>query len=206
MDNNFYTAGLSELLDIESSCTPWDIIKDITAHLDSVMNRLDKHYKISAGIAVHASAVIENSAIIKAPAIIGEGCFVGANAYLRGGVLLGKGSRIGPGCEIKSCIILSNSAAAHFNFIGDSIVGNHVNFEAGAIVTNHFNERADKQISVWWNAELINTQLEKFGAVVGDYSKIGANAVLSPGTILQSKTMVKRLALVDQQYGPDIIS
>jgi hypothetical protein len=44
----------------------------------------------------------------------------------------------------------------------------------------------------------INTGIEKFGALVGDYSKIGANAVLSPGTILPPKSIVKRLSLIEQ--------
>jgi hypothetical protein len=42
------------------------------------------------------------------------------------------------------------------------------------------------------------TDVEKFGALVGDGSKIGANAVLSPGTILAPDTVVKRLELIEQ--------
>jgi hypothetical protein len=44
------------------------------------------------------------------------------------------------------------------------------------------------------------TQIEvtKFGALVGDHSKIGANAVLSPGTILLPESVVRRLELVEQ--------
>jgi hypothetical protein len=38
----------------------------------------------------------------------------------------------------------------------------------------------------------------KFGALVGDHSKIGANAVLSPGSILKPESVVKRLELIEQ--------
>ncbi len=48
------------------------------------------------------------------------------------------------------------------------------------------------------NEEIINTKVEKFGALVGDFSKIGANAVLTPGTILMKNTVVKRLELIEQ--------
>jgi acetyltransferase-like isoleucine patch superfamily enzyme len=41
----------------------------------------------------------------------------------------------------------------------------------------------------------------KFGALIGDHCRIGANAVLSPGTILKPGTVVPRLALVDQGGG-----
>ena len=102
------------------------------------------------------------------------------------------------GVEVKSSIIFDNSSVAHFNFIGDSIIGSNVNFEAGSITANHFNERKDKEIFVKINEEIINTKIEKFGALVGDFSKIGANAVLTPGTILMKNTVVKRLELIEQ--------
>ncbi len=38
----------------------------------------------------------------------------------------------------------------------------------------------------------------KFGALIGDGCRIGANAVLAPGTILETDTVIPRLALVDQ--------
>ena len=36
----------------------------------------------------------------------------------------------------------------------------------------------------------------KFGSLIGDEVKIGANAVCGPGTFLAPKTIVKRLALI----------
>ena len=91
-----------------------------------------------------------------------------------------------------------NSSIAHFNFIGDSIIGNNVNFEAGSITANHYNERFYKNIFCLIEGKFIDCQIDKFGAIVGDFSKIGANAVLSPGTILEPKSIVKRLELVEQ--------
>lgn len=40
--------------------------------------------------------------------------------------------------------------------------------------------------------------MHKFGSLVGDECRIGANAVLSPGTLLTPKTVVRRLELVEQ--------
>jgi bifunctional N-acetylglucosamine-1-phosphate-uridyltransferase/glucosamine-1-phosphate-acetyltransferase GlmU-like protein len=87
---------------------------------------------------------------------------------------------------------------AHFNFIGNSLIGNQVNFEAGSVIANHYNERENKRIFISMNNEILDTGLDKFGAVVGDNAKIGANAVLSPGTILQRGSIVKRLELIEQ--------
>jgi bifunctional N-acetylglucosamine-1-phosphate-uridyltransferase/glucosamine-1-phosphate-acetyltransferase GlmU-like protein len=96
---------------------------------------------------------------------------------------------------------MSHTHIAHFNFVGDSLIGSHVNFEAGAIVCNHWNERSDKQIRLAYNGQIIETGTEKFGALIGDGCKIGANAVLSPGTILAKNTIVSRLELVEQNPG-----
>jgi UDP-N-acetylglucosamine diphosphorylase / glucose-1-phosphate thymidylyltransferase / UDP-N-acetylgalactosamine diphosphorylase / glucosamine-1-phosphate N-acetyltransferase / galactosamine-1-phosphate N-acetyltransferase len=182
----------------QSDLKPWELIPNIANILEDQIRLLDDNYKVSNGVAVHKTAIIENGVVMKGPVIIGADCFIGANAYLRGGVYLGNNTKIGTSCEIKSSIIFNNSNIAHFNFIGDSIIGNNVNFEAGSITANHFNERADKKIIVVYKSEIFDTNVEKFGALVGDHSKIGANAVLSPGTILNKNSVVKRLELIDQ--------
>lgn len=182
----------------QSDLAPWDITNDLKSILEKMIVDLDDNYIVKDQVAIHKSAVIENNVTIKNPAIIGANCHIGANAYFREGVYLDDSVKIGPGCEIKNSIIFSNTAVAHFNYIGNSIIGRNINFEAGSIAANHYNERAIKKISVVYNGELIETNSEKFGSLVGDNSKIGANAVLSPGTILAKNSIVKRLELVEQ--------
>jgi bifunctional UDP-N-acetylglucosamine pyrophosphorylase / glucosamine-1-phosphate N-acetyltransferase len=43
--------------------------------------------------------------------------------------------------------------------------------------------------------------VKKFGAVAGDRSRIGTNAVLAPGTILTPATIVARLASIGHDDG-----
>jgi NDP-sugar pyrophosphorylase family protein len=177
---------------------PWEITNQITSIINKKIETLGTEYDIENNIAVHKSAIIEKGAILKGPIIIMENAFVATGAYLRGGVFIGREVKIGPGVEIKSSLILHNSSIAHFNFIGDSIIGNNVNFEAGSIIANFYNEREMKMISVLHEGKIIETNTSKFGALVGDNSKIGANAVLSPGILLMSKSIVKRLELIEQ--------
>jgi UDP-N-acetylglucosamine diphosphorylase / glucose-1-phosphate thymidylyltransferase / UDP-N-acetylgalactosamine diphosphorylase / glucosamine-1-phosphate N-acetyltransferase / galactosamine-1-phosphate N-acetyltransferase len=138
------------------------------------------------------------SAVLTGPAIVSAGCRVGHGALLRGGVWAGEEAVIGPYSEIKGSLLLARSAAAHRNYVGDSIVGAQVNLEAGAVLTNHFNERADNQVCVRVDGQVIATGLTKFGALIGDDSRIGANAVTRPGTLLPPGSVVPRLGLVDQ--------
>lgn len=178
---------------------PWTAVAEIPQIIGNITNVIPlQDYDVKDGVYIHKTAVVEKTAILKAPLYIGPDCYIGANACLRNGAVLVKSVKVGIGCEIKSSILFDGSAVAHFNFIGDSIIGCHVNFEAGSITANHYNERMDKTIFVLWNGVTINTHSEKFGALVGDHSKIGANAVLSPGTILPRHSIVKRLALIEQ--------
>ena len=177
---------------------PWNITNDLKNIIEKIIPDLDADFVIENNIAIHKTAVIENNVTIKSPAIIGKNCYIGANAYFREGVYLDEAVKIGPGCEIKSSIICSNTAIAHFNYIGNSIIGRNINFEAGSIAANHYNERAIKKISVLYNSEIIETNSDKFGSLIGDNSRIGANAVLSPGTILEKNSIVKRLELIEQ--------
>ncbi len=161
----------SSLFRDQKAMMPWEVTNDLPLILVNLISTLDGDYKIEGGVAIHKSAIIEHGVTLKAPVIISENCFIGANAYLRGGVFLGKKVTVGTGCEIKSSIIFSESSIAHFNFIGDSLIGSHVNFEAGSITANHHNDRPNKKIFVKFNSTTIETNVEKFGSLVGDRFK-----------------------------------
>ena len=177
---------------------PWQITENLNEIVLQLIRTCGSDYIIKDGLAVHQTAIIEKNVVLKGPVIIGEKVTIGANAYLRGPVLIDSGVHIGAGCEIKQSIIFADTAIAHFNYIGNSIIGSNVNFEAGSIAANHYNERENKIISVQYGYEIINTGVEKFGSLVGDGCRIGANAVLSPGTILKKGFIVKRLELIEQ--------
>lgn len=181
-----------------STASPWELLRLLPEFLLSYMETLGSEYSREGDVMIHYTARIEAGVTLKGPIVVGPNCFIGAHAYLRAGVYLDTGVSIGPGCEIKCSIMFEKSAAAHFNFIGDSIVGSEVNFEAGAIIANHYNERKDKRIFIQVNGRSKDTGVQKFGALVGDGTKVGANAVLSPGTILMPDSQVGRLELVQQ--------
>jgi UDP-N-acetylglucosamine diphosphorylase / glucose-1-phosphate thymidylyltransferase / UDP-N-acetylgalactosamine diphosphorylase / glucosamine-1-phosphate N-acetyltransferase / galactosamine-1-phosphate N-acetyltransferase len=193
-----YLKRLPELFPAMMKNQPWEITPVLQQMLTQALVHLGKGFNIEGNIAIHSLAILEEHVVIKGPAIVGPGCFVASHAYLRGGVFLDEKVSVGPGCEVKSSMILQGTALAHFNFVGDSLLGSYVNMEAGAVIANHYNERKDKTISVNVNKKCVAIAAEKFGALVGDYARIGANAVLSPGTILPPHEIVKRLSLVEQ--------
>jgi NDP-sugar pyrophosphorylase family protein len=178
--------------------TPWELVRSAPERGSALLAQLSPdEYEVRGDVAVHRSAQVEDGAILKGPLIIGPGCFIAAGAYLRGGCWLGEGCIIGPGAELKTTFMFGGSKLAHFNFVGDSVLGSGVNLEAGSIIANYRNERADKGVNVRINDQLQATGCDKFGALLGDGVRLGANAVVAPGGLLLPGTVIRRLALYD---------
>lgn len=185
-----------------ATSSPWELVGNSEWIVRQLMAQLQASEFVVAGeIAVHRTAIVETGAVLKGPLVLGPDCFVAAGAYLRGGNWVAQRCVIGPGVELKSSFVFAGTKLAHFNFVGDSILGEDVNLEAGSIICNHRNEREDKEVFVRVQGELRRTGCTKFGALVGDHSRIGANAVLAPGTLLQKKSIICRGALRDDE-GP----
>jgi UDP-N-acetylglucosamine diphosphorylase / glucose-1-phosphate thymidylyltransferase / UDP-N-acetylgalactosamine diphosphorylase / glucosamine-1-phosphate N-acetyltransferase / galactosamine-1-phosphate N-acetyltransferase len=133
-------------------------------------------------ISIGKGTVVEPGAYIKGPCIIGENCQIRHGAYIRGEVLIGSGCIVGHDTEIKHSILLDNSFAAHFAYVGDSILGNRVNLGAGVKCANLRLDRG--YIHVYCGEKKINTGLKKLGAIIGDDAQLGCNSVTNPGTLI----------------------
>lgn len=180
---------------------PWLLTSRAMDLVGDRVGQLGPDYHVADAVAVHRSATVETGAIVKGPAIVGPGSYVASGAYLRGGCWLQADCTVGPGSELKSAYLFEGAKLAHFNFVGDSLLGRDVNLEAGAIIANHRNEAPEAPLVLTVDGRLFETGLTKFGALVGDHAKVGANAVIAPGAVLPPRTLVARLALVDQAVG-----
>ncbi len=143
-----YIERFSTVFPEQLEMTPWQIVETLDSIINKIIPTLSEDYIINNEVAIHKTAKIEQNVALKGPMIIGENVTIGANAYLRGPIILDMDVHIGAGCEIKQSVIFSKTAVAHFNYVGNSIVGSNVNFEAGSVAANHYNEREDKIILV----------------------------------------------------------
>lgn len=133
-------------------------------------------------ISIGKGTILEPGSYIKGPCIIGENCVVRHGAYIRGNFIAGNNCVIGHDTEIKNSIFLDNVHAAHFAYVGDSILGNHVNLGAGTKCANLKFDHS--QVYVTIEGSKINSGMKKFGAIIGDFSQTGCNSVTNPGTLL----------------------
>ena len=74
---------------------------------------------------------------------------------------------------------------------------------AGSIISNL---KSDKSlVTVKCNNEKIETNLKKFGAILGDNVEVGCGSVLNPGTVIGRKTNIYPLSSVRGYVNPNMI-
>jgi bifunctional UDP-N-acetylglucosamine pyrophosphorylase / glucosamine-1-phosphate N-acetyltransferase len=165
----------------------WDALKQISSYLQfrlkpAVLGELLGKPFISQSVFIGAGTVVEQGAVLKGPAWIGENCHIRSGCYVRENVIAGNGVVMGNSCEFKNCILLDEAQVPHFNYVGDSILGYGAHLGAGVILSNVKLDHGE--IMVTAGAECVATGLKKFGAVVGDRTEVGCNAVINPGSLL----------------------
>ena len=167
---------------------PWDILPKINTHIAMLIaDGLDGFTEISEGVWVGRDTRIHPSATIEPPVIIGHGTEIRVGAFLRGNVITGENCVIGNSSELKNCVLLGYAQVPHYNYVGDSVIGNYAHMGAGAICSNL---KSDGKAVVIHGEEDYETGLRKIGAILGDHADVGCGCVLNPGTVIGKNTSV----------------
>lgn len=168
---------------------PYEVLPNIKEYIIKLSSDLNEDYKkIKESIWVHKSAKISDSACINGPCIIDEGAELRHNAFIRGNVIIGKNSVVGNSCELKNTILYDYVQVPHFNYVGDSILGNYAHLGAGTIISNLKSDKSN--IKIKNNDEIIDTLMRKVGAFIGDNVEVGCNCVINPGTIIMPNSNI----------------
>jgi len=155
---------------------------------------MDDRIQLGSGV------VVEPGALIKGPTIIGAQSEVRQGAYLRGSCLVGRKCVVGHATEMKNSVMLDGSKAGHFAYLGDSILGRDVNLGAGTKLANL--KVISRPFTIEAGMEKFQVELRKFGAILGDGTEIGCNAVTSPGTLMGKNCIVTPNMTVPSGYHP----
>ncbi len=163
----------------------------------------DDYEQYKPDVWIHKSVNLSEFVTIEGPAIIDSEAEIRPGAYIRGNVIIGKRCVFGNSCEIKNSILYDDVQVPHFNYVGDSILGNHSHMGAGAIISNLKNDK--KNVVIRHLEDKIDTGLRKVGAFIGDNVDIGCNSVLNPGTTVAPRTKVYPLTMVRGYIRSDVI-
>lgn len=174
---------------------PFEALPKIKEYIIEIGKNLDDNYEeVSKNIWIHKNAKVNKSAEIHEPCIIDDGAEVRCNAFIRGSVIIGKNCVFGNSCEIKNAILFDNVQVPHFSYVGDSILGSHSHMGASSIISNLKSDK--KNIVIKNGVELIETNMRKIGAFLGDNVEVGCGCVLNPGTIIMSSSNIYPLTSV----------
>ena len=183
---------------------PWEALSGLAefVRLRGIGLSEAEYEKRGEDVWVHRSATVVPTAVLVGPVIVGPGSFVGHSAFVRNGVLIGANCTVGTCVEIKNSIVFDNVDLAHFNYVGDSILGYKSHLGGGAITSNL---RLDERNIIVRGEKSVDTGLTKVGAMVGDHVQIGCNVVLNPGTVLGRKSVVYPLVSVKGAFAQESI-
>jgi UDP-N-acetylglucosamine diphosphorylase / glucose-1-phosphate thymidylyltransferase / UDP-N-acetylgalactosamine diphosphorylase / glucosamine-1-phosphate N-acetyltransferase / galactosamine-1-phosphate N-acetyltransferase len=171
----------------------WEALKHIKDYLaanlrPALHNHCDGVAFIGKNVFIGEGTVVEDGAMIKGPAIIGRNCEIRHNAYIRDNVIIGDDCVIGNSTELKNTLLFNHAAAAHFNYLGDSILGYKAHIGAGVVLSNF--KSLPGNIKIELDGKPFDTGLRKFGALLGDLAEVGCNSVLNPGSIIGRSSVI----------------
>ena len=90
--------------------------------------------------------------------------------------------------------MIDHAQCPHFAYVGDSILGSRVNLGAGTKISNvpvvsFKNPETGKRptIKITIDGTEYDTNLVKFGAIIGDGTQTGCNTVINPGCLIGKK-------------------
>ena len=183
---------------------PWEALAGLADFVRQLGSTLPEAEYDQRGreVWVHKSATVVPSAVLIGPVIVGPDSFIGHSAFVRNGVVIGANCTVGTSVEIKNSIVFDNVDLAHFNYVGDSILGYGSHLGGGAITSNL---RLDEKNVIVRGSVSVDTGLTKVGAMLGDHVQIGCNVVLNPGTVIGRNAVVYPLVSVKGTVAPGSI-
>ena len=173
----------------------WSVLPTLKGQMADMLTEMgtsernDVSIDSSNGIVhIDESANIEPGVHIIGPAYIGPNATIRHSAYIREYSWICANSLVGHASETKHSILLPGAKAPHFNYVGDSVLGPNVNLGAGVKLSNLRNDGGEVHVRI--DGKRVASGLRKFGAIIGEDSQLGCNAVTNPGVVLGPRCMV----------------
>ncbi len=196
---DLYDCQVPYLKDLFDSCEyPWEMLPKIKEWILNLIEQgLEDFTEIKPGVWVGKDVKIADYVTIEAPAIIGHGTEIRPGAYIRGNVITGSGCVMGNSSEFKNCILLDKVQVPHYNYVGDSVLGNKAHMGAGTVCSNLKSD--GKAVVIHGDQDYI-TGLRKIGGILADGADAGCGCVINPGTVIGKGTTIYPLTALRGVY------
>ena len=199
-----YASQPEYLVELFESCEyPWEMLPRLKGYIQALIEKGIPGYTLYAeGVLVGENVKIYPTATIEGPTIIGSGTEVRPGAFIRGSVITGENCVMGNSSEFKNCVLLDKVQVPHYNYIGDSIMGNKAHTGAGTICSNL---KSDGKAVVIHGDVDYETGLRKIGGILADGADVGCGSVINPGTVIGKNTSVYPLTALRGVYPANCI-
>lgn len=183
----------------------FDALPELFANLNHqrILGEVHEYVSITGAVHVGKGSVIHPGVVIEGPVIIGENVSVRSHAQIRKMTFLGSDCVVGHGADIKASLCLNSAKIQDGTFVGESILGYSARIGSGAILANRKFNQSDIRVQDS-DGSLISSGHQFLGSILGDYVRIGANCVLSPGTIIGPHTWVGSGLILLGTYPSDV--
>ena len=158
------------------------LLKNLSIDKPEILGNVHKSATLTGQIKIGKNSEIGPNVVIEGPVIIGENVSVRPGAYIRSNSILGSNISIGHAVELKNSIVFDFAKISSHAFVGDSIIGKGARVATGAVTGNRRFDQ--KPVTINFNDKKIETGIEKFGLVLGDFSRLGLTVTTAPGTLI----------------------
>lgn len=206
----FATTGLPKEVAklITEAKTPVDILTALPKLLKAkvkgqvVKGTVEKGAVLHGAVYVGKGSTVHSGVVIEGPVFIGDNVTVRPHANIRHGAWLCSDCVIGHGADIKNILALPGAKIQDGSFAGDSVIGRTARVGSGVILANRkFNQST---IGVSFDGgKPVDSKRDFLGCFMGDESRLGANVVTSPGTVVGAHTWVGSGAVISGYLAPN---
>lgn len=184
---------------------PWDLLRANETLISEIETMIEGEIEdgvvIKGNVIIGEGTVVMTGSYIVGPVIIGKNCRIGPNCYIRPYTSIGDNCHIGNAVEIKNSIVMNNTKIPHFNYIGDSVIGENCNLGAGTKIANLRLDGGEVVVNV--KGKAVKTGRKKFGAAIGDNVKTGINASINVGSFVGNDVLIGPGAVVSGFVEPN---
>lgn len=179
---------------------PWQMVKAkdkfITVKKFVSYGNVDPSVKIKGPVLIAEGSVIEPFTIIEGPTVIGARCTIRSHVWIRPKTVIGDDCVVGKGVELKNSLLFNESKIGTNCFVGDSVLGKGARIGSGTIIGNRRFDQAVIKIRI--KDQEFSTDSDKFGLVMGDFSRLGTNCATSPGIAIGKHSWIVGTALIKE--------
>lgn len=159
---------------------PWDLIAVNAALVESSSTRSDK-------------ATIDASAVVSDAVAVGTDTSIYPNSTVLRGTAIGDNVSIGPNVTIQNSLIMSDVTIQAGSVIRDAVIAENVTIGPNTTIPGG-------DADVMLQEDIFRNV--RFGAIVGDNSRLGSSVIVEPGTFVGNGTDVEHGARIEGWLEP----